>query len=134
MSGPRLGGGSFHPDPPMPPRHPVDIGQAARLVGVSPATLRLYERRGLLPQAARSEAGYRKYSPDDLRRARLVRRARRLGLSMAQVAEALSSDGGAGEGLRRLLNAHLARIESEMRRQARLQRHLRRWLSRHPGA
>lgn len=118
----------------MPPRHPLDIGQAARLIGVSPATLRLYERRGLLPRAARSEAGYRKYSPDDLRRARLVRRARRLGLSMAQVAEALSGDGGAGEGLRRLLQAHLARIESEMRRHVRLQRHLRRWLSRHPGA
>lgn len=118
----------------MPPRHPLDIGQAARLIGVSPATLRLYERRGLLPRAARSEAGYRKYSPDDLRRARLVRRARRLGLSMAQVAEALSADGGAGEGLRRLLHAHLARIEDEMRRHLRLQRHLRRWLSRDPGA
>jgi len=116
----------------MPPRKPLDIGEAARLVGVSPATLRLYERRGLLPQTARSDAGYRKYSPDDLRRARLVRRARRLGLTMSQVAEALSADGG--KGLRQLLHAHLARMESEMRRHARLQRHLRRWLSRTPGA
>ncbi|GAB2669423.1 MerR family transcriptional regulator [Arenimonas aestuarii] len=114
----------------MPPRPSFDIGEAARRVGVSPATLRLYERRGLLPPAKRSLSGYRKYSAEDLRRARLVRRARKLGLSMAEVADAVTRG---GSGLLRLLRSHLSRLDCELHRKARLRRHLRRWLSRHPG-
>jgi DNA-binding transcriptional MerR regulator len=110
-------------------RDPIDIGEAARLIGVSPATLRLYERRGLLPRTVRSASGYRQYSQDDLRRARLVRRARRVGLSMRQIAQAMTHESDIA-GLRRLLRAHLARMEHEGRKIARLQRHLRRWLER----
>ena len=43
------------------------IGDASRLVGVSPGTLRSWERRGLIAPH-RSRAGYRLYSRDDLRR------------------------------------------------------------------
>lgn len=113
----------------MPARDPIDIGEAARRVGVSPATLRLYERRGLLPKPLRSAGGYRQYSHEDVRRARVVRRARRAGMSMLEIARALEAPGGA-PGLRALLREHLARIERESGRLARLQRHLRRWLGR----
>jgi len=107
---------------------PIDIGEAARRVGVSAAALRLYEKRGLLPEPLRSANGYRQYAEEHLRRARLVRRARRMGLSLAQIAQAMGRDGERA-CLQRLLRAHVERLEREARRIARVQRHLKRWLA-----
>lgn len=106
---------------------PLDIGEAARRVGVSAAALRMYEKRGLLPEALRSPGGYRQYAEEHLQRARLVRRARRMGLSLAQIAQAMGRDGERA-CLQRLLRAHVERLEREARRLARVQRHLKRWL------
>ena len=109
-------------------RHePLDIGEAARRIRVTPATLRLYERRGLLPKATRTAAGYRQYSHEDMRRARLVRRARHAGLSMRQIAEDIAKAKDEST-LRAMLRAHAAHLECERRRIERLQRHLCRWL------
>ena len=111
----------------MPASENLDIGEAARRLGVSAATLRLYERRGLLPKARRTAAGYRQYSVDDLHRARLVRRARRVGLSLREIADAIAAE--SGEGVRRLLHEHVLRIAREESRIARVRRHLQRWLA-----
>jgi DNA-binding transcriptional MerR regulator len=105
---------------------PLDIGEAARRVGVSAAALRMYEKRGLVPQALRSPGGYRQYGEEHLRHARLVRRARRMGLSLAQIGQAMRD--GERVCLQRLLRAHVERLEREARRIQRLQRHLKRWL------
>jgi DNA-binding transcriptional MerR regulator len=51
------------------------IGEAARAVGVSPSSLRLWERQGLV-RPARSGARYRLYSQADVERLREVRRMR----------------------------------------------------------
>jgi len=110
----------------MCPRDPIDIGEAARRIGVTPATLRLYEARGLI-RSARSANGYRQYSPEVMRTARMIRRARRAGLSIRQIAEALREERGA---LRALLRRHLAFLEREQRKYQRMQRHLARWLER----
>jgi len=53
------------------------IGDAARLVGVSRALLRLWERERLI-EPRRSQGGHRLYSEQDLRRLRQVARLRRL--------------------------------------------------------
>ena len=107
----------------------VDIGEAARRVGVSAAALRLYERQGLLPKPTRSAGNYRQYSQDDLRRARLVRRARRAGLSLRQIAHVIKNE-DASACLQRVLHAHLDHLERERARLVRLHRNLRRWLDR----
>ncbi|MGO4551430.1 MerR family transcriptional regulator [Lysobacter sp. 2RAF19] len=105
----------------------VDIGEAARRVGVSAAALRLYEKRGLLPKPSRTSSGYRQYAHEDVQRARMVRRARRAGLSLAQIAKALGHD-GARVCLHALLRSHLDQLEGERKRIERMQRHLRRWM------
>lgn len=51
------------------------IGEAARLVGVSPSALRLWERQGLV-RPRRTRAGYRLYSDADLEQLRRVHRMR----------------------------------------------------------
>ena len=58
------------------------IGEAAAHAGVSPDTLRYYERRGALPKAARTSAGYRVYSEEAVVRVQFARNALRFGFSL----------------------------------------------------
>jgi DNA-binding transcriptional MerR regulator len=112
---------------------PMDIGVAARRLGVSAATLRLYERRGLMPRAARTANGYRKYTQADLERARMVRRARRAGLTLKQIACLFERDDG-GAVLIPLLRDQLGAVEREVRRLQRVRRYLCLWLKRREPA
>lgn len=63
----------------------LSIGELATRSGVPATTIRFYEAEGLMPPPARSPAGYRQYVAGDLRRLRLIRRSRLLGLSLPQV-------------------------------------------------
>ncbi len=63
------------------------IGKLAEATGVGAKTIRYYEQIGLLPPPERGESGYRLYSERDLRRLGLIRRARQLDMSLAEVRE-----------------------------------------------
>jgi MerR family copper efflux transcriptional regulator len=65
------------------------IGEAANRAGVSPDTLRYYERLGLLTRVGRTSAGYRQYSDSTIEQVRFVRTALRFGFSLKQVARFL---------------------------------------------
>ena len=65
----------------------LTIGRLANEVGVAPGTVRFYEAEGLLPPADRTEAGYRVYSQEDVRRLRLIKKARALGLGLPEIRE-----------------------------------------------
>ncbi|HZQ37347.1 MAG TPA: MerR family transcriptional regulator [Dehalococcoidia bacterium] len=66
--------------------HPrLTIGAVAREAGVSVPTVRFYESQGLLGVAPRSEGNYRLYTTADVRRLKLIRRARALGLALPAV-------------------------------------------------
>jgi DNA-binding transcriptional MerR regulator len=65
---------------------PLRSAELARRAGVSPDTLRHYERKGLLPPPRRSANGYREYPPEACTRVRLVRRAVALGFTLDELA------------------------------------------------
>jgi MerR family transcriptional regulator, copper efflux regulator len=65
------------------------IGEIAREAGVSPDTIRHYERVGVLPHPPRTLAGYRRFSGETIERVRLVRRALAIGFSLAELARIL---------------------------------------------
>jgi DNA-binding transcriptional MerR regulator len=68
------------------------IGELAKLAGVTTRTVRHYHRIGLLPEPRRRENGYRSYQLRDLVLLLRTRRLVELGLSLEEVADALSDD------------------------------------------
>jgi DNA-binding transcriptional MerR regulator len=61
------------------------IGEVAEQAGVSPDTIRHYEKLGLIPGVTRGDGGFRSFSPESLRRVLLVRRALVFGFSLTEL-------------------------------------------------
>jgi MerR family transcriptional regulator, mercuric resistance operon regulatory protein len=72
-------------------------GQVAEQAGVNVQTLRYYERRGLLPEPARRESGYRVYGPDAVHTVRFIKRAQELGFGLSDAESLLGLAAGGPE-------------------------------------
>ncbi|WP_084037664.1 heavy metal-responsive transcriptional regulator [Haloechinothrix halophila] len=66
------------------------IGELAGQTGASPKTIRYYESIGLLPEPARTHAGYRAYTEHDTDRLVFIKTAQRLGLRLDEIREILA--------------------------------------------
>jgi MerR family transcriptional regulator, Zn(II)-responsive regulator of zntA len=107
-------------------------GELARLSGVSPDTIRYYERNGLLRCAPRSTSGYRLFSPDTVAQVHLVRSALSIGLSVRELADVLGerNRGGAPcHRVRKLVASKLTALEVQLRELRSWQRELRNTLT-----
>lgn len=69
------------------------IGAAARRTGLSIKAIRFYEAVGLIPAPART-GRYRRYDEAAIERLLLIRDAKTLGLSIAQIKRLLAQAGG----------------------------------------
>lgn len=67
----------------------LTIGRLATDAGVSPETLRYYERVGVLREPRRNELGQRRYAPGILDELRLLRAAQAAGFSLSEIARLL---------------------------------------------
>ena len=65
----------------------LSIGEIAQKIEMSQRTIRYYEEIGLLNSVKRMEGGKRVYTHDDLRRLKLIKRLKVLGLSLSEMAE-----------------------------------------------
>ncbi len=63
------------------------IGELAAKVGVTERTIRYYEELGLLDSIKRLDGGTRVYTDDDVRRLKLIRKLKVLGLSLQEMHE-----------------------------------------------
>ena len=70
------------------------IGQLAKTAGVTPDTIRYYEREGLLPAPRRTPSGYRDYGPEALDDLGFIKKAQALGLKLSDVRETLEISSG----------------------------------------
>lgn len=93
------------------------IGQLAKEANVNLATVRYYERRGLLPEPPRNPSGHRQYSRDDLRRIKFIKSTQTLGFSLHEVSDLLSmraAPGGTCRDVRQRIKSKLTDVEEKI--------------------
>jgi DNA-binding transcriptional MerR regulator len=92
-------------------------GEAAKVLGVGVQTLHYYERVGLIPPPARSDSGYRLFTPDIVERVAFIRKAQTLGLPLAEIRDiiSLAEQGASPCGrVQRSLAAKLAEVDRRL--------------------
>jgi len=87
-------------------------GELARLTGVSPDTIRHYEKLGILPKSPRSGGGYRIYGSAAVERVQLTQRALQLGFSLTELSEILRLRDNGGIPCHRVLNLTEEKLRS----------------------
>jgi DNA-binding transcriptional MerR regulator len=113
----------------------LTVSALADQAGLSPDTVRYYERVGLLPEPARSAAGYRLYDQGAVGRLRLIKGAQRAGLRLREIGELLqvADQGQCPCGhTETLLRDRLAEVRAELERLRALEADLIRLLERRP--
>jgi DNA-binding transcriptional MerR regulator len=107
-------------------------GTLAKATGVSPDTIRYYEKLGVLPKALRTESGYRVYPQSAVERVLVVQRALRIGFTLAELAEVLKARDAGGAPCRRvyeLAQDKLVGIAADIEALKRTERYLKKMLS-----
>lgn len=63
----------------------MKIGELAKAAFTQTETIRYYEREGLLPEAARTEANYRNYDSSHIQRLAFIRHCRSLDMTLSEI-------------------------------------------------
>lgn len=95
----------------------MHIGEVASKSGISARMIRHYEQTGLLPPAARTEAGYRLYSLQDMQQLQFIHRSRQLGFSGSQIQQLLElwrDEHRASAQVKQLVITHLTEVEHKI--------------------
>jgi DNA-binding transcriptional MerR regulator len=96
----------------------LTIAEAARAVGVSPYTIRYYERAGLLAPIERNGSGHRRFSQADVEWLVLCTKLRATGMPIRRIREyaELVGEGEGNEAARlALMEAHRAEVLERLR-------------------
>lgn len=90
----------------------VNIGTFALQTGLSIPMLRYYHEIGVLePASVDPGTGYRRYSREQVARARLIRRLRSVEVPVTELTQALAAE---GSGLHMILQAHRDRLSARI--------------------
>lgn len=68
----------------------MSVGEVAARSGIAVSALHFYESKGLI-RSRRTSGNQRRYEPDVLRRVAVIRVAQEVGISLAEIAKALSA-------------------------------------------
>ena len=93
------------------------IGEAARLSGVSTANIRFYEKEKLLSPHGRNDNSYRFYSKNDVHQLRFIRLCRAMDMSLDEVRTLLRLDlklKADCDTARDALEGHLAHVRARL--------------------
>jgi MerR family mercuric resistance operon transcriptional regulator len=108
------------------------IGELASRSGVTPDTLRYYERVGLLPKPHRTSGGFRVYSADTVEWLRFIKQAQTLGFTLREVRDLLGCAGAAGAPrccrVRDMLRGKVSELQARLLELHEFQRLLHRYL------
>lgn len=91
------------------------ISQLAKAAQVNVETIRYYERKGLLKQPIKPCQGYRKYSEQALATVVFIRRAQKLGFTLAEIASLLALSATNCDDVQHLAESKLEIIEDKIK-------------------
>jgi MerR family mercuric resistance operon transcriptional regulator len=91
----------------------VTIGKLAEAAGVNVETIRYYQRRGLLEEPAKPLYGQRRYSSEQAKRVRFIKRAQAPGFTLAEVGQLLLLNEARSCKTTRALAAHKLELIDE---------------------
>lgn len=103
------------------------IGELAKQTGCDVETVRYYEKAGLLPEPARSDAGYRLYQPEHLERLQFIRHCRSLQMGIPDIRVLLDFKAQPTmecQGVNDLLDHHIELIRVQMQKLQNLEQQL----------
>lgn len=63
------------------------ISETSELTKLPAKTIRYYEDIGLIPPSKRNKSGYRVFTKEDIRRLKLIKKAKYLGISLVEIKE-----------------------------------------------
>lgn len=95
----------------------LKIGELAAQSGLSPDTIRFYEREAVLPKPTRTPAGYRLYAPEVVAQLAFIKHARAMGFSLADIRAFLggSQDPEGCRQVQQLLEQKLVELDQQIR-------------------
>lgn len=109
----------------------LTIGRLAESAQVNVETVRYYQRRGLMREPERPMGSVRRYSGDDVRRIRFIRRAQRLGFTLEDLTNLLKlEDGRSCRETEHLAKQKLDLVEARIADLMRLRKTLRELIAR----
>ncbi len=128
----------------MAGREGAFIGEVSRKTGLSVHTIRFYEAERLLREAARTDSGYRLFSPQTVDQLNFIRKAQVLGFSLEEIRELLvlrDRSTSACSHVKSLVEEKLASVRGKLRELEAVEKDLRSVLAeckrqlkrRHPG-
>ncbi|MES2412949.1 MAG: Cd(II)/Pb(II)-responsive transcriptional regulator [Pseudomonadota bacterium] len=106
----------------------MKIGELAHAAGTQSETIRYYERAGLLPEAARTEANYRDYHPIHIQRLAFIRHCRSLDMTLEEIRTLLQFKDAPEENCERvnaLLDEHIGHVATRINELKILQKDLK---------
>ena len=106
----------------------MKIGELAKTAQTQTETIRYYEREGLLPEAARTDANYRIYDESHVQRLAFIRHCRSLDMTLAEIRTLLEfKDAPAGScaDVNALLDEHISHVATRIRELKALEKDLK---------
>jgi DNA-binding transcriptional MerR regulator len=99
------------------PRSDLRIGEVARLLGIRASALRVWEDAGLLVPAREHGTDYRRYSPSDVRDARMIVMLRQSHYRLEQILPVLAGlrESGSSEALRAAIETRRTALVTKTR-------------------
>lgn len=107
----------------------LHIGEVARRTGLTPDTIRFYEKEHLLQRPARTNGGFRLFSSEDIERVQFIRQVQELGFSLDEVKQLLVLRNGSVDACSRvkgLLEQKLDKVRHHIRELHKLEGELQR--------
>jgi len=95
----------------------MNVGEAAKASGVSAKLIRYYESISLIAPAGRTASGYRVYGTDDVRVLQFIRRARKLGFGIEDIAKLVDlwkDQSRASKDVKAIALAHMQQLDARI--------------------